>query len=151
MAYKGRFSPKNPSKYKGDFSNIIYRSMWERSFMVYCDTQTNILQWSSEELVIPYVSPLDGRYHRYFTDFWIKVKSKDNTIKQYVVEIKPYKETIEPVKPTKKSKKYILEVAKYCKNKAKWDAAKEYCKKNNATFIILTEYELNLKKRKNGS
>lgn len=148
MAYKGRFSPRNPSKYKGDASNIIYRSMWERSFMVYCDNNSSIIQWSSEELVIPYVCPLDGRYHRYFTDFWIKAKAKDDTIKQYVIEIKPYKETIEPVKPSKKSRKYVIEVAKYLKNKAKWAAAEDYCRKTGATFMILTEYELNLKKRK---
>lgn len=149
MSYKGRYSVKNIKKYKGDFNNVIYRSLWERSFMKYCDFNENILQWSSEEIVIPYKSPLDGKMHRYFTDFWIKALGKDGSIKQIIIEIKPHKETIEPSVPKRKTKKYIIEVAKYCKNTAKWDAARLYCKKYNMEFKILTEYDLNIKKRKN--
>ena len=74
MAYKGRFQPSNIEKYRGDHRNIIYRSLWERKFMVYCDRNENILEWGSEEIVIPYRSPLDGRIHRYFPDFYIKVR-----------------------------------------------------------------------------
>ena len=72
MSYKGRYTPQNPSKYKGDYRNIIYRSLWERKFMVYCDQSNNIIEWGSEEIIIPYLSPLDGRIHRYFPDFYIK-------------------------------------------------------------------------------
>ena len=70
MQHKGRFKPKNYKKYKGDSTKIFYRSSWERNFMIYCDKSPAILEWSSEEYVIPYVSPLDKRVHRYFPDFY---------------------------------------------------------------------------------
>ena len=76
MSYKGRYTPQNPKKYRGDYKNIIYRSLWERKFMVYCDQSNNIIEWGSEEVIIPYISPLDGRVHRYFPDFYIKVKQQ---------------------------------------------------------------------------
>ena len=60
MSYKGRYRPSNPKKYKGNPSNIVYRSLWERKFMVYCDNHTKILEWGSEEIIIPYLSPVDG-------------------------------------------------------------------------------------------
>ena len=69
MSYKGKFRPTNRKKYKGDPANIIYRSLWERKFMVYCDSNSSIKEWGSEEIVIPYISPVDGRRHRYFPDF----------------------------------------------------------------------------------
>ena len=65
MAYKGKYKPRHPSKYKGDPTNIIYRSLWERKFMLYCDQTTNVLEWGSEEIALPYRSPIDNRYHRY--------------------------------------------------------------------------------------
>ncbi len=61
MSYKGRYQPSYPRKYKGNPSNIIYRSLWERKFMVYCDLNENILEWGSEEIIIPYKSPLDKK------------------------------------------------------------------------------------------
>ena len=64
MAYKGKYKPKYRSKYKGDPTKIIYRSLWERRFMVYCDENPNIIKWASEEVIIPYRSPLDKRIHR---------------------------------------------------------------------------------------
>ena len=75
MAYRGRYIPTYPKKYKGDPSNIIYRSLWERKFMVYCDRNEKILEWGSEEFFVPYRSPLDGKIHRYFPDFYVKVKT----------------------------------------------------------------------------
>ena len=79
MGYKGKFKPKNRTKYKGDPNAIIYRSLWELRFMRYLDTTSSILKWSSEEVVIPYRSPIDGRRHRYFPDFWIKIINNGNT------------------------------------------------------------------------
>ena len=76
MSYSGRFKPKNYKKYKGDPTRIYYRSLWERRFMVYCDNNVNILEWGSEEVIIPYKSPIDKRVHRYFPDFYIKYKDK---------------------------------------------------------------------------
>ena len=85
MYYQGKFSPKNYKKYKGDPTNIIYRSSWELTFMKYCDSNPNVLEWGSEEIVIPYKSPLDNRYHRYFVDFYIKVKEKTGVVKKYLI------------------------------------------------------------------
>lgn len=97
MYYQGKFSPKNYKKYKGDPTNIIYRSSWELTFMKYCDSNPNVLEWGSEEIVIPYKSPLDNRYHRYFVDFYIKVQEKGGAIKKYLIEVKPKKQTVAPL------------------------------------------------------
>ena len=144
MAYRGRYIPTYPKKYKGDPSNIIYRSLWERKFMVYCDRNDRILEWGSEEFFIPYRSPLDGKIHRYFPDFYVKVKTKQNTIKKWVVEVKPKAQTRPPRTPKRKTKKYITEVRNYAINDAKWKNAIEYCKDRNMEFIIITEDELGL-------
>ena len=146
MSYKGRYRPSNPKKYKGDSSNIIYRSLWERKFMVYCDNQTKILEWGSEEIVLPYRSPIDNKVHRYFPDFYIKVKESNGKIKRYIIEIKPKKQTVEPKMKKKKTKGYIYEVYEYAKNQAKWEAAKEFCKDRMWEFKVLTEDELGIKK-----
>jgi|TARA_R100000152_G_C6760335_1_gene184392 hypothetical protein len=146
MSYKGRYRPSNPKKYKGDSSNIIYRSLWERKFMVYCDNQTKILEWGSEEIVLPYRSPIDNKVHRYFPDFYIKVKESNGKIKRYIIEIKPKKQTVEPKMKKKKTKGYIYEVYEYAKNQAKWKAAEEFCKDRMWEFKVLTEDELGIKK-----
>ena len=144
MAYRGRYIPTYPKKYKGDPSNIIYRSLWERKFMVYCDRNDRILEWGSEEFFIPYRSPLDGKIHRYFPDFYVKVKTKQNTIKKWVVEVKPKAQTRPPRTPKRKTKKYITEVRNYAINDAKWKNAIEYCKDRNMEFIIITEDEIGI-------
>ena len=144
MAYRGRYIPTYPKKYKGDPSNIIYRSLWERKFMVYCDRNDRILEWGSEEFFIPYRSPLDGKIHRYFPDFYVKVKTKQNTIKKWVVDVKPKAQTRPPRTPKRKTKKYITEVRNYAINDAKWKNAIEYCNDRNMEFIIITEDELGI-------
>lgn len=110
MAYKGKYRPSNIEKYRGDHSNIIYRSLWERKFMAYCDRNPNILEWGSEEIVIPYRSPLDGRIHRYFPDFYIKVREKGGKVQKYIIEVKPKKQCIEPKKQKQRTPTYIREV-----------------------------------------
>ena len=77
MAYKGLFTPRNPQKYIGDPNNIIYRSSWECRVMDWLDRNPDIISWASEEMNVPYKSPVDGRFHRYFPDFIVKVKSRD--------------------------------------------------------------------------
>ena len=146
MSYKGRYRPSNPKKYKGDSSNIIYRSLWERKFMVYCDNQTKILEWGSEEIVLPYRSPIDNKVHRYYPDFYIKVRESNGKIKIYIIEIKPKKQTVEPKMKKRKTKGYIYEVYEYAKNQAKWKAAEEFCKDRMWEFKVLTEDELGIKK-----
>jgi hypothetical protein len=139
---KGKFIPRNISKYRGDYQRIIYRSSWELKFMKYCDLNKNILEWGSEEIIIPYRSPLDGRVHRYFVDFYIKVKDINNKIQKYLVEVKPKKQTKEPRVQKRMTKSYIREVTEYAKNQAKWSAAKEFCDDRNYKFILITEDEL---------
>ena len=145
MAYKGKFRPRVPTKYKGDYTNIIYRSLWELKFMKYCDSNQNILEWGSEEFFIPYTSPIDGKRHRYYPDFYIKVKESTGQVKKYVIEIKPKKQCLEPKPQKKKTKGYIYEVCEYAKNQAKWKAASEYCKDRMVEFKVLTENELGIK------
>jgi hypothetical protein len=145
MSYKGKYKPSFPEKYNGDPTNIIYRSLWERKFCVYCDLNENILSWSSEEKAIAYRSPIDGKIHRYFPDFLIKVKESNGTIKKYMIEIKPKKQTLPPQKPQRQTKKYISEVYEYAKNQAKWEAAKEWCEERGYEFKVITEQELGIK------
>ena len=143
MPYKGRYTPLNPKKYKGNPTTIIYRSLMERRFMRYCDTHENIIQWNSEEGVIPYVSPIDRRIHRYFVDFYMKVRTQEGTIKEYLVEVKPKKQTKPPPRtPTKKTKRWYGEVKTWGVNEAKWKAATEFAKDRQWNFVILTEEHL---------
>ena len=142
MSYKGKYYPSFPRKYKGDPTNIVYRSLWERKFMVYCDKNQNILEWASEEIAIPYRSPIDNRVHRYFPDFYMKVKETNGRIKNYVIEVKPAKQTIPPKKPKRQTKGYIREAYEYAKNQAKWKMAKEFCADRQWEFKVVTEKEL---------
>ena len=142
---KSKYRPSYPNKYKGDYTNIICRSSWERKFCHYCDLNENILEWGSEEFWIPYVSPIDKRVHRYFPDFIMKVKESNGQIKTYVVEVKPKKQTIEPKKRSRVTKSYIYECKTYAVNQAKWKAAKEFCDDRLINFKIITENELGIK------
>ena len=144
MSYKGKYKPSYPQKYKGDPTNVIYRSLWERKFMVYCDKNENILEWSSEEIALPYKSPLDNRIHRYFPDFYIKVK-EGNRIQKYLVEIKPKRQVSEPKVPKRKTKGYIYEVKESVKNQAKWKSAQEFCEDRQWKFKIMTEDDLGIR------
>ena len=145
MSYKGRFKPRNYQKYKGDPTQIIYRSLWERKFMVYCDHSESIIEWGSEEVVIPYKSPWDGRIHRYFPDFYIKIKTNEGTTKKLIVEIKPKKQTKAPKEPERKTKRYLNEVRTWGVNSSKWRYATEWCKDNGMEFKILTEDDLGIR------
>lgn len=144
MAYKGIFKPKNTSKYRGDFTNIVYRSRWELVFMSYLDDNDNVLSWSSEEVIVPYISTITGKRRRYFPDFWTKVKQTDGSIKEFLIEIKPYKQTILPRKG-KNQNKYLMETKTYVTNQDKWKYAMAFCNKRNWEFKIVTEKDLNLK------
>ena len=142
MAYSGRYKVKNPKKYRGNIEKVYYRSSWELKFMVYCDKNSAILEWGSEEVVIPYISPLDGRRHRYFPDFYIKVKQVDGSVKKILIEVKPKKQCKAPEIPKRKTKRFISEVRTWGVNKAKWEATIEYCNDRGMEFKILTEDHL---------
>lgn len=142
MSYSGKYKLKNPHKYKGNPNNIIWRSTWELRMLKYFDNNPEILEFSSEETIVPYISPMDGKYHRYFVDFSVKVKTKENTIMKYLVEVKPLSQTIAPIKPKHITRSFVRNVEKYLINSAKWKAAKEYARSNGSEFIILTEKEI---------
>jgi len=144
-SYKGFFKPKNPNKYKGDSSNIIYRSRWELKFMMELDHSKDIISWGSEEVIIPYRSPIDGKIHRYFTDFIVTKINSEGIKETLIIEIKPLKQTKPPKIQTKLTKQYITEVKTWGVNEAKWKAATAYCKDKGWTFHILTEKELGIK------
>ena len=143
MSNKGRFKPKNPQKYKGDANNIIYRSTWEIKVMNYLDENPNVIWWGSEELPIPYYSPVDRKKHRYFPDFIAKMRKADGTVMTYVIEVKPEKQT-QPPTQKRKTQRYLTEVATYAVNQAKWKAADLFCKVHGWQFQLITEKELGL-------
>ena len=139
MAYKTKYSIQNPSKYIGNPDNIICRSLWERRVCKYMDENKNVIRWGSEELAIPYYSPVDKKNHRYFPDFIAEIKTKDGEVKTYVIEVKPKKQTKPPKKPKRKTKSYLHECMTYTVNEAKWKSAKKLCQNKGWDFIILTE------------
>ena len=146
MAYSGKYHPKNPKKYVGNSARIYYRSLWERKFMVYCDTNNSIIEWGSEEVIIPYISPWDGRVHRFFPYFYIKVRQKDGGLKKFIIEVKPKKQCTPPVKtPKRKTKRWYKEIKTWGVNEAKWKSAVKWCKNNHMEFQILTEDHLDIR------
>lgn len=142
---QGKYVVKFPEKYVGDVSNVVYRSGWELRFMLWCDSNSSVLKWQSEETVIPYRCGTDNRLHRYFLDFRIQVMTKTGIVKTYLVEIKPYAQTIPPVYPGKQTKRYLTESMTFIKNQSKWKAAEQYAKERGWEFIKITEYELGIK------
>lgn len=153
--YKGRFKPKNPQKYKGDPTKIIYRSLWELKFFRRCDEHPDIVEWQSEEIAIPYVNPVKSVKNkrrstsRYFPDIVLKKRIGDNKYETLMIEIKPKSQT-KPPNPSKKfntptgrvSRRYLNEAATYSVNRAKWDAAERYCKERGWHFLIYTEDQI---------
>lgn len=142
MSYKGKFQPKNSQKYNGDPTKIIYRSLWERKFMKFCDDKKNILQWSSEEVIVPYRSPIDNRMHRYYVDFLVTSINRNGIKETLLIEVKPKRQCKPPKKKSRVTRGYIKEVKAWGINSAKWEAATEYAENKGWKFIILTEDDL---------
>lgn len=133
--YKGKFTPKNKSKYAGDPTSITYRSLWERQVFKWCDTSPRVKAWNSEEVVVPYFYQVDKKMHKYYVD--LLVKFDDGSV--VLIEIKPKKETNPPKVPRRKTKRYLQEVTTYIKNTDKWTAAKAFAKKKGWSFEIWHE------------
>lgn len=149
MSYKGRFRPTNPEKYKGDPSNIVYRSLWEFKFFRFVDQHPDVVWWQSEELAIPYLSPIDGKMHRYFPDVILKKKVGEDKYETIMIEIKPKSQTAPPDISKKNktpsgriSRRYLNEVKTFGINDAKWKAARRYCDERGWKFSIMTEDHL---------
>ena len=141
--YKGKYKVKNPQKYIGDSTNVIYRSLMELNFMKWCERSEKVLKWNSEEVVIPYISPMDKKRHRYFPDFLIQT-NKGWTL----IEVKPLIQTKPPKKiliekvTLKKKRRYVKAVKTWLINEAKWNAAKKVCEVNGWKFELMTEKQL---------
>ena len=145
MSYKGYFKPSNPGKYKGDPGNIIYRSSWELKLMGYLDRHPDVLYWASEELSIPYRSPVDNKIHSYYPDFLVRKRNAQGVVETILIEVKPQSQTKPPKMQKNVTKKYITEVKTYGVNSAKWKAASEFCNDRKWKFVVMTEKELGLK------
>lgn len=141
---QGTYKPKNAQKYIGKGAPV-YRSGWELKFFKWCDDNVNVIEWASEAVIIPYVSPLDGKVHRYYTDGVVAIREGDK-ITKYIIEIKPSAQVTPPKVGNKKKRTVIYEAARFAQNQAKWTAAREWCSKKNYSFLILTEKELGLNK-----
>lgn len=139
---QGKFKPNNPKKYNGDVNGIFFRSSWELAYFKWLDKTDSVIRWSSEEIVIPYISPLDNKTHRYFPDVCATMKTTSGGIKTFLVEIKPFRETQQPKVPKRKTKNYLTEVTTYLKNQAKWENAKIWAADRNMEFIVVTEKDL---------
>lgn len=135
MAYKTRFTPKNPNKYIGGKKELTCRSLWERRVCKFLDESQSVTKWSFEEIEIPYVSPIDKKVHRYIPDFLVQVES-NNKKKSMLIEVKPKKQ-VKLRESASKGDRVIYQI-----NKAKWEAAGKFCEKYNIEFKILTEEEL---------
>jgi hypothetical protein len=145
MAYSGKFRPRNPGKYKGDPNNIVWRSTWELKLCRWFDNTPSVIAWASEEVIIPYISPIDGRPHRYFPDFWFAAKDKTTgKIVKHLVEVKPDYQTRPPKVQQRVTPRYLNEVKMWGVNEAKWNAAKDFCEDKGWKFDIITEKHLNI-------
>lgn len=144
MSYKGIYRPENPQKYIGDPNGIVYRSLWERKFFVYCDRESKVKRWASEEFSIRYYNPVRKKVSRYFPDVYIEYIDRNNSLVKSLIEIKPEHQTKLPKKGKKKSKTYMTEVVNYTINQAKWKAAEEFCLDNGWVWRIITEKELGI-------
>jgi hypothetical protein len=135
MAYKTIYNPVNAKKYIGNTHKIVCRSLWERNVCKFLDENESIIKWSSEEIAIPYTHPIDNKIHHYYPDFMVQFKNESG-LQTWLLEVKPKKQTMLREHATKSEK------LRWMVNRAKWNAAKQYCDKNNITFKILTEQEL---------
>lgn len=145
---QGFYKPKNPQKYRGDPTNVVYRSSWERSVMLWLDTHPACTEWGSEEVIVPYFSPVDSKMHRYFIDFVATFKKADGSVQKFLIEVKPKSQTIAPVRGKKKEKTFLTEAMTYTVNQAKWSAAEAFALERNMKFVVITEDELGIRKKK---
>lgn len=137
---QGIYTPINKKKFIGKFA--IFRSSLERKFFLWADLNPNVLEWGSENIIVPYISPIDENWHRYYVDNYVVLKEGCNIVK-YLVEIKPFKQTIKPtISKRKKQSTMLYEQTQWVINQAKWEAAEKFANKKGYKFIKITEKEL---------
>ena len=132
---QGFFEVRNPQKYIGK-GKPKYRSGWEHAFMRFCDNNDSIVGWASESIAIPYRNPLTGKMTNYIPDFLIQYRTRDNTVKTELIEIKPKKQSVP------ESKASVRDRAIVAVNYAKWDAATKWCRRQGLQFRVLTEDDI---------
>jgi hypothetical protein len=139
---QGIYTPKNPKKYMG--KTAIYRSGLECKFFMFCDNNPNVLKWGSENVIVPYVSKIDGKWHKYYVDNYVEIL-EGTTVAKYLIEIKPHKQTLKPeAKQGKRKSSLLYEQTQWIINhEGKWPAARKFCESKGWKFLILTEKELN--------
>lgn len=140
---QGIFKPNNKKKFLGN-KDPIYRSSWELKFFRWADMNENVLAWGSENIIIPYVSPIDKRVHRYFVDNFIIFRDNSGNEKKFLIEIKPSKQVNKPNNNSLNKRSLLYEQKTWIINQAKWESAKKWAKNKNCEFLILTEYELGI-------
>lgn len=140
--HQGRYELANPKKYIGDPNKVLYRSSWERKLCYKFDHSKEIIAWGCESIIIPYISPIDGLPHRYFTDFITIATNSLGENVVTIVEVKPEKEKYPPTSKGKKKTRFLKECKTYEINQAKWKYARAYCKKRGWNFIILSEKQI---------
>ena len=149
MNYKksiGRYKVHNKAKYVADLQEVVYRSSWELKYMKYLDRQPNVLEWASENVIIPYYNPIEKKTRRYFVDFYVKIQNPEGKIKKYIIEVKPASQCKPPKKRKRISIKYKNDLKKFVMNQSKWKAARKWAEKRGYEFIVLTEKELDIPK-----
>ena len=141
---QGVYKPLNREKYSGK-QDPIYRSSWELKFFKWADGNKRVVRWGSENIIIPYISPLDNKVHRYFVDNFIVFLNSEGKPRKFLIEIKPSKSVSKPVISERKRKAtMIYEQRTWVVNQAKWEAARRWANKKGYEFLILTEKELNV-------
>jgi hypothetical protein len=132
---QGAYTVKNTAKYVGR-GTPRYRSGWELTFMMFLDSNENVLQWASESISIPYRNPLTGKSSMYVPDFLVTYRGPNYTTKAELIEIKPKKQSLV------ESKMSANERAIVAVNYAKWDSATKWAKKNGLTFRVINEDQI---------
>lgn len=133
---QGKFTPKNPHKYVGK-NTPKYRSGWELTFMIFCDSNDHVISWASESISIPYRHPLTGKKTNYIPDFFVLYQDKLGNKKAEIVEIKPKKQSLIESKVATAKDRVIVAI-----NHAKWEAATAFCKQQGLMFRVITEDDL---------
>ncbi len=139
---QGIYNLRNPQKYKGTLP-CVYRSHPEWLICRFLDGKDCIIEWNSESIIIPYIKPTDNKVHRYFVDFSCIFKMPNGTTQKYLLEYKPFKQTLPPKESAKRTQKSILyEKIMYAINISKWEYAKKYANEHGYKFLILTEKDI---------
>ena len=142
-----RYKVHNKEKYVADLQEVIYRSSWELKYMQYLDKQPNVLEWASENVIIPYYNQIEKKTRRYFVDFYVKIKNPEGLIKKYIIEVKPASQCRPPKHRKRISNKYKQDLRRFITNQNKWKSARKWAEQRGMEFVILTEKELDIPRK----